>query len=76
MSAEVSLPRREFRMTEKCRFVDANEFLELAVSSKVVLRRDDNVGAGLRGLFNPTTGERFLIEEKHLFCRTCSRPSN
>ncbi len=73
MSAHVSVVRRGISVTNNCRFVEANEFLELAVSTHL-LRRDDNAGAGIRGLFNPETGERFLIEEEKLFSRPRCNP--
>jgi len=47
------------------RFVEADEFCDLAISVKK-LRRSDNSEAGLRGLVEVETGVRYLIEERRL----------
>lgn len=47
------------------RFIDAERFCELLVSTRHLIRADDSA-AGLRGLLEPTTGIRFMIEEQHL----------
>lgn len=45
--------------------VDAQQFCELAVSSRNLIRFDDPA-AGLRGLHDVDTGERFVIDEFRL----------
>ncbi len=59
------------------RFVDADEFCSLAVSSKN-LRRSDDAGTALRGLLEVETGVRYVIEEHRLFeyCRLKSGHSD
>lgn len=46
--------------------VDPQRFFELALSTRKLLR-DDRSSAGLRGLLDPETGHRFVIEEEKLF---------
>lgn len=48
------------------KLVDADEFAELAISCARRLVRCDDPEAGLRGLFDPETGERFVISEREL----------
>jgi hypothetical protein len=46
--------------------VDPQRFVELALSTRKLLR-DDRSSVGLRGLLDPETGRRFVIEEEKLF---------
>ena len=56
------------RAESECRFVDVDEFHKLAISSRQLIRCDD-VEAGLRGLCDPASGARFMIEEEKLYAR-------
>lgn len=46
--------------------VDPQQFFELALSTRKLVR-DDRSSAGLRGLLDPETGHRFVVEEDKLF---------
>ena len=58
--------RRNLKSQPGCMFVDPEEFQVLAVSTRKFYRSDDPV-AEVRGLLDPTTGERFITEEERLF---------
>ena len=58
--------RDELREHQFCRFVDPEEYRQLLVSSRQLLRADEP-GARLRGLVDPSTGTRFMTEEERLF---------
>ena len=68
-----TLVQREGRMelTPHARFVEAEQFVNLLVSRKKLIREDDKE-AGIRGLFEPATGKSFFIEEEKLLA---SEPS-
>jgi len=57
--------REHLRSQPNCRFLGADTYRQLLVSRDRLLR-DDQTAAGLRGLYNPATGIRFLIEEELL----------
>jgi hypothetical protein len=57
--------RQSLRLQADSRFVDCEEFRELLTSRRKLVRADDR-SAGVRGLFEPATGERFFIEENRL----------
>jgi hypothetical protein len=61
---QVVLPR-SVNATD-CRFVDRDEFCQLAISNKTLLRCDDPENS-TRGLFDPATGIRYAIAEGNLF---------
>ena len=65
-SSGIERRRRDLRSRPGCKFVDAEEFVRLAVSSQSLVRADDP-HAGLRGLLDTKTGTRFLAEEEKLF---------
>lgn len=50
---------------ENGQFVDPDEFLHQMMSRRRLLRCDTN-GATVRGLFDPQTGRRILVEESRL----------
>ena len=55
-------------MDSKCiqsKFVEPSEFLSLMLSRRVLVRSDD-MGTGTRGLLDPETGSRFIVEYKDL----------
>ncbi|MCA9202687.1 MAG: hypothetical protein R3C99_01105 [Pirellulaceae bacterium] len=58
--------RRYLRSHPNSRFVAAEVFCDLAVSARQLERMDDHA-AGLRGLFDPATGEHYLTEDVELF---------
>jgi hypothetical protein len=58
--------RDELRAQEDVRFVDRDEFCQLLVS-RLTLSRCDVPNARVRGVFNASTGCRYLIEEELLF---------
>ena len=60
--------RDELRSREDVRFVDRDEFCQLLVS-RLLLSRCDIPSVRIRGVLNPATGYRYLIEEELLF--TC-----
>lgn len=51
---------------ENCKFVDVEEFCNLAVSRRNLIRCDETE-IPVRGLLDPQTGVRYLIEEADLF---------
>ena len=65
--------RRLLRQSEECRFVDSDEFCELLLGFKRMVRADESASE-LRGLLDPETGTRFLIEEEKL-TPPCPQPS-
>lgn len=73
MTAHEQAQRSRLRTSANCRFVEADEFLSLAISVKSFLRADDET-ARLRGLIDPLTGEQILIEEEKLFHSAPSEP--
>ena len=58
--------RKRLRDQEGIEFVEPNEFCDLAVSHRLLLRCDDG-HAAVRGLYDPLTGQTFLAEEEKLF---------
>ena len=56
--------QRLFAMTN-CHFIDPDDFLERATSRQSLLRADDP-HARVHGLFDPSTGARFLVEDEKL----------
>ena len=58
-------PRLGFKLTQNARFIEPEQFVRLLVSRKKLVRVDDKT-AGIRGLFEPSTGKRFFIEEEKL----------
>ncbi len=50
---------------EDATFLSPRQFLSLATSRRKLLRADES-GATVRGLFDPETGKRYLIEAKQL----------
>jgi len=57
--------RQSLRRTENCHWLAPDQWCRLAISHRT-LRRADERRAGLRGLLDPHTGERFVIEEERL----------
>lgn len=47
-------------------FIDAETYLELACSNRILLR-SDLAGHGLRGLFDAKLNKHFYVEEKCLY---------
>jgi hypothetical protein len=58
--------RQKLRGSDGCRFVERDEFCSLLVSSQKWLRSDD-LRLGVRGLLDPKSRVRILIEEEKLF---------
>jgi hypothetical protein len=58
--------REQFRSDATCIFVDPFEFRRLAVSMRRLVRADAPE-AGLKGLLDEATGERYVTEEEKLF---------
>ncbi len=58
--------RMRLRDQDGIEFVEPNEFCELAVSHRLLLRCDDG-NAALRGLHDPLTGKTYFAEEEKLF---------
>ena len=58
--------RQMLRSEGNWTFVDAYEFRRLAISTRRLVRADAPE-AGLRGLLDLVTGERFVTEEENLF---------
>lgn len=58
--------RDKLRTQMDVRFVDREAFCQLLVS-RLSLSRCDIPSARVRGVFNPATGHRYLIEEELLF---------
>jgi hypothetical protein len=52
---------------EESTFLSSRQFVSLAISRRKLLRSDES-GATVRGLFDPETGKRYLIEAKELTC--------
>lgn len=48
-------------------FLSSRQFVSLAISRRKLLRSDES-GATVRGLLDPETGKRYLIEAKELTC--------
>ena len=61
-----SAKRQLLRTKENLIFVDAYEFRRLAISTRKLVRADES-DAGLRGLQDLDTGERFVTEVENLF---------
>jgi hypothetical protein len=58
--------RREvLRGQSECQFVDPATFVALVVAPRRLWRADDPA-AGVRGVYDPLTGVRFLAEEERL----------
>jgi len=51
------------RLANQAHWIDPEEYFALALSSRRLLRWDQP-GAGLRGLHDPVTGERFVVREE------------
>jgi hypothetical protein len=51
-----------------CRFVEQDEFCDLLVGFKKLIRSDE-AAVSIRGLLDPQTHARFLIEEEKLFAK-------
>ena len=49
-----------------CVKISPDDYCRMTVSTRKLVRRDDKA-AGLRGLEDVETGERFFIDEKELF---------
>ncbi len=54
------------------RFVEADVYCRLVTSRRCLVRMDDHA-RGLRGVFDPTTGVCYVVEERKL---VRSRPTN
>jgi hypothetical protein len=63
-------PERTHTLTPQgnSRHVDRDEFCMLLTCRRKLIRANDR-RAGVWGLLDPLTGERFLIEEERLFTR-------
>ena len=57
--------RRSLHECPDCRFVDSQEFCELLVGFKRLVRSDEKE-LQLRGLLDLDTGVRYLIDQNHL----------
>ena len=64
MKLEVSA-LKQMRPDGNSQFVLPQVYLELATSTKK-LERSDDAAASLRGLLDPETGKRYLVEENML----------
>lgn len=53
------------RDSPDCRFVGPREYCKLLISTKHLERCDEQM-LGIRGVFDPQSGTRFLIEEEEL----------
>ena len=74
MPASTLQERRQLlRQRAECRFVSSDEFCELLLGFKHLVRSDESAG-DLKGLLDPETGTRFLIEEEKL-TPPCPQPS-
>ena len=58
--------RQALREQPGLRFVERDEFCELLLSCKKLIRSDEP-SARLRGLLDVESGERYLIEQEELF---------
>jgi hypothetical protein len=56
-----------------CKFVEADEFCDLLLSTRKLWRLDEDA-AGICGLLDPATGETFLIEDEKLIEHQRIRP--
>ena len=59
--------RDRLKQEDKCVFLDRNTYCEMAISNRSLVRADQPE-AGVRGVMEPATGCRFLIEDEKLFC--------
>ena len=57
--------RRLLREQAECRFVDSDEFCSLLLGFRRLVRADE-AALEVRGLLDPDTGTRFLIEQEKL----------
>ena len=57
--------RLQLHDRSECQFVERDEYVQHAVSARRLLRADEPA-ARVRGLLDPTTGLRLLIEEEKL----------
>ena len=62
----VSRQRRRLLAEPNCQFVNREKFCELLLSNRQ-LDRCDEAHMFVRGLVEPKSGQRFLIEEEMLF---------
>ena len=60
--------RRTMRERLNSTFVEPDEFLRLLLSRRVLVRSDRQEG-NIRGLLDPITGRRFVIERERLLQR-------
>jgi hypothetical protein len=58
--------RKQLREQDGIEFVEPRVFCDLAVSHRVLLRRD-LADAALRGLHDPETGQTYVSEEEKLY---------
>jgi hypothetical protein len=58
--------RHGLRKAAHCRFVERDEYCRLLVSFTKFVRSDE-IAVGVRGLLDPRTHFRLLIEEEKLF---------
>jgi hypothetical protein len=66
--------RGVLRAQAECQFVDPETFVSLVVAPRRLWRADDPV-AGVRGVYDPLTGVRFLAEEERLRdCEVAAAP--
>ena len=57
--------------SSKCRCVDADEFSQLLLSTRKLLR-DDGKEFGRRALIDPATGDRYVVDE-YALCEALAR---
>jgi hypothetical protein len=65
-ASQTDLAREAFRNRENVQFVDRVEFCHLLTSARI-LNRCDHPSARLRGVYDPTAGRKYFIEEEKLF---------
>lgn len=66
MRAKAVQERRTLlKQSKECKFVESNEFCELLVGFKRLVRADE-ASVDLKGLLDPETGTRFFIEVEKL----------
>ena len=65
-SSTIKRRREDLRSRPGCKFIEASEFVRLAVSPQPLIRSDEP-NAYLKGLLDTKTGTRFLAEEEKLF---------
>ncbi len=58
--------RKRLKHEDKCVFLDRSSYCELAISNRLLVRADWPEAA-IRGMMEPDTGRRFLIEDEKLF---------